>query len=99
MNRAFLPILVLLSGCATTVYHPEKTQLEIKADVDFCSTHANRKYWMDALAALYEAYDCLEAKGYSRTANALGPQVQNAARDPRQPTRAEPVQPCRVPCR
>lgn len=71
----------------------------MKADVDLCSDAASRKYWMDALLALYEAYDCLEAKGYSRKANPLTSQVQKAGANQRQPKRSEPVQPCRVPCR
>ena len=99
LNKASLPILALLAGCATEVYHPGKTQLEMKADVDLCSDEASRKHWLDPLLALYEAYDCLEAKGYSRTENPLARQVQKAAAEPRKPKRAEPVQPCRVPCR
>ena len=74
----------------------------MQADVSLCTDEAHRKYWMDALAALYEAYDCLDAKGYVRGNKRLAEQVEQSARQSRraQPKPVQPAsrQPCRVPC-
>ena len=62
---AFLP-LTLLAACAAQVSHPTKSLAEQQVDIDQCTDAANRKYWMDPVAALLNAYDCLEAKGYKK---------------------------------
>ena len=92
-----LPLLPLLAGCATEVYHPTKSEAEMKVDIDGCTTWANRNYWMDPIAALLNAYDCLEAKGYARGRSGLETKVQKAVNDDRVKN-AKPVLPCRVPC-
>ena len=49
----------LLTGCATAVYHPQKSESEMQADVNLCTSAANSRYWMDPIAARLNAYDCL----------------------------------------
>jgi hypothetical protein len=87
----------LLIGCATAVYHPQKTEVEMQADVSLCTSAANKKYWMDPIAALLNAYDCLDAKGYSRKNKDFAQQVRGAMDN--KPEVREPAQPCRVPCK
>lgn len=92
-----LPLLPLaaIAGCTAQVSNPNKTLAEQQADIQFCTKQANHKYWMDPIAALYHAYDCLEAKGYKRSNRDLAAQVEQAVGDrPAQP----PTAPCRVPC-
>ncbi|HEX6374301.1 MAG TPA: hypothetical protein VFZ91_01115 [Allosphingosinicella sp.] len=102
MRPAFPVLLAFaLAGCTAQVSHPTKTLAEQQVDIDFCTEWANGKYWMDPVAALLNAYDCLEAKGYRKEKSGFKAQVERAAsddrvrrRDPRDPTR-----PCTVPCR
>jgi len=75
--------LVLLAGCAAQVSHPSKSEPEMRADIQLCTRQANHKYWMDPIAALYNAYDCLEARGYRRDHADLTGQVERAAPSPR----------------
>ncbi len=98
MKYALFLMLAPLAACATAVYHPTKTEAEMRADVNLCTDTANDKYWFDALAALREAHGCLEAKGYSRANTRLSADVQKASRE-RQQKPSQPVLPCRVPCR
>ena len=99
MKLLLLPLLALLTACAAKVYHPTKSEPEMRADIKLCTDQANHKYWMDPIAALYNAYDCLEAKGYRRGQKDLAGQVEQAlgegqrARQPKPPN-----QPCAVPC-
>ena len=89
--------LLLLCACTASVYHPTKSEEEMRADVASCTDAANRRYWMDPVAALYNAYDCLEARGYQRDQGDLAARVERAfGEEPRQ--RRSDV-PCRVPCR
>jgi hypothetical protein len=96
------PLLALLiAGCTAQVSHPTKTLAEQQVDIDHCTEWANDKYWMDPVAALLNAYDCLEARGYKKEKSGLQAKVERAAgedrkrrRDPNDPTR-----PCTVPCR
>lgn len=97
MRAVFLAALLLLPSCATEVYHPTKSEAEMKVDIDGCTSWANRKYWMDPLAALLNAYDCLEAKGYARGRSGLDTKVQKAVNEDRVKN-DKPVLPCRVPC-
>jgi hypothetical protein len=87
-----------LAGCATAVYHPRKSEAEMQADVNLCTTAANKKYWMDPLAALLNAYDCLEAKGYSRKNADLTRRVEQSSGEIRNKPQG-PAQACPVPCR
>ena len=80
----------MLGACATKVYHPTKSDAEMRADVDVCSDDANRRYWMDPVAAMLNAKDCLKAKGYSKNRPGLTAQVE---------TRVREGQPCAVPCK
>lgn len=89
------------AACTAQVSHPTKTLAEQQVDVDLCTSAANRKYWMDPIAALLNAYDCLEAKGYRKEKNSLKVQVERAAGEDRERrrSRGEPQKPCAVPCR
>jgi hypothetical protein len=95
-----LPVL-LISACTAQVSHPTKTLAEQQVDVESCTSDANRKYWMDPVAALLNAYDCLEAKGYRKEKSGLREQVERAAGEDRvrRRDRGEPQEPCAVPCR
>jgi hypothetical protein len=96
----FLLVLVL-AGCTAQVSHPTKTLAEQQVDVDACTREANHKYWMDPIAALLNAYDCLEAKGYRKEKSGLREQVERSAGEDRvrRRDRGEPQKPCAVPCR
>ncbi|MDP9415090.1 MAG: hypothetical protein M3Q08_13615 [Pseudomonadota bacterium] len=91
-----LTLTLLAPSCATRVYHSTKSEPEMQADIRLCSDQANRKFWMDAIAALYHAYDCLEAKGYQRAQAVVGNKVQRAVAAGRKRLGAGEV--CRVPC-
>ena len=93
--------VLLLPACTAQVSHPTKTLAEQQVDIDFCTSEANRKYWMDPVAALLNAYDCLEAKGYRKEKGGLEAKVERAASDDRARRRdpADPSKPCTVPCR
>lgn len=88
-----------LAGCAANVYHPTKTGAEMQADVDACTTRANRRYWMDPVAALYRAYDCLEARGYQRDERDFAARVERALGERRRERAERAAEPCAVPCR
>ena len=93
-------LAVLLAACTAQVSHPTKTLAEQQVDVDFCTSEANRKYWMDPVAALLNAYDCLEARGYRKEKKGLKAQVERSASDDRARRGGrEPEKPCPVPCR
>lgn len=94
-------LVLLLAACTAQVSHPTKTLAEQQVDVDGCTREANRKYWMDPIAALLNAYDCLEAKGYRKEKTGLKDQVERSAGEDRvrRRTRGEPQKPCAVPCR
>ncbi len=98
MKFLALGALLLVSACATAVSHPTKTTAEMQTDIKLCSDEANRKFWMDSIAALYNAYDCLEGKGYKREEPALGAGLDRTLGAAPKP-KPGPVQPCRVPCR
>jgi hypothetical protein len=92
-----LLLLVPLAACAAQVSHPTKTEAEMRVDIKMCTQQANHKYWMDPIAALYNAYDCLEAKGYRREHGDLAGRVEQAMGESH-PAPKGPAQPCRVPC-
>jgi hypothetical protein len=99
-----LPLLplaaaLLLGACTAKVSHPTKTLAEQQVDIEGCTEAANDKYWMDPVAALLNAYDCLEAKGYRRGNKAVAAKVEQAVKDRPAKRGAEPGKPCRVPCR
>jgi hypothetical protein len=102
MKQLSTALLALAAAaCTAQVSHPTKTLAEQQADVSLCTREANQKYWMDPVAALLNAYDCLEAKGYKKEKSGLEEQVQRAAgedRDRRR-DRGEPQEPCAVPCK
>ncbi|HEY5722774.1 MAG TPA: hypothetical protein VIT45_10675 [Allosphingosinicella sp.] len=87
-----------LAACAAQVSHPTKSEPEMRADIKLCTDRANDKYWMDPIAALYNAYDCLEAKGYKRERKGLATEVERAMGEGRSQPKAPPT-PCKVPCR
>ena len=97
----FALIALAVAGCTAQVSHPTKTLAEQQVDVDVCTREANRKYWMDPIAALLNAYDCLEAKGYKKEKSGLKAQVERSAGEDRvrRKNRGEPQKPCAVPCR
>lgn len=94
-------LALVLAACTAQVSHPTKTLAEQQVDVGACTSEANRKYWMDPVAALLNAYDCLEAKGYRKEKSGLKAQVERAAGEDRvrRKSRGEPQKPCAVPCR
>ena len=98
--KSLLPAFsaMLLAGCAAQVSHPTKSEPEMRADIKLCTDQANHKYWMDPIAALYNAYDCLEAKGYRRDRKDLAAEVEKAVGEGRSQPKAPPA-PCKVPCR
>lgn len=99
MKSLFLALpSLLLAACAAQVSHPTKSEPEMRADIKHCTDWANDKYWMDPIAALYNAYDCLEAKGYQRERKGLAPAVEKAMGESRPKPRTPPT-PCKVPCR
>ena len=98
MKHLLLALFALLPACATEVYHPTKSEAEMQVDIDQCTDWANNKYWMDPIAALYNAYDCLEAKGYKRGHKGLTTKVEKSMSE-RKPAPRAPTQPCVVPCR
>jgi hypothetical protein len=98
-----MTLAIALAGCAARVSHPTKTLAEQQVDIDLCTDQANRKYWMDPVAALLNAYDCLEAKGYKRGQAGMAAKVKEGV-DARRPqgSEARPPEvpkPCRVPCK
>jgi hypothetical protein len=93
-----LPLPAFLAACAAQVSHPTKSEPEMRADIKLCTDKANHKYWMDPIAALYNAYDCLEAKGYQREREGLSGQVEQAMGESRREPK-RPAEPCVVPCR
>lgn len=93
-----LALLLPLAACTAAVTNPAKTTAEMQADIDLCTRQANHKYWMDPIAALLHAYDCLEAKGYKRTNRDFAAQVERTVGDKPKPPPPS-AQPCRVPCR
>jgi outer membrane biogenesis lipoprotein LolB len=98
----FAPVSVLLlAACTAQVSHPTKTLAEQQVDIDFCTREANHKYWMDPVAALLNAYDCLEAKGYRKEKNGFEAQVERAVKDDRvrRTDPSDPTRPCTIPCR
>jgi hypothetical protein len=105
MRLYLLPFLFAASGCAVTVYHPEKTEAEMQVDIKRCTDEANRKHFIDPVAALYEAYDCMEKMGYVREQPDVSKGVEKAMRRDAtvQPQQPKPppakAQPCRVPCK
>ena len=103
---AFLP-LALLAACAAEVSHPTKTLAQQQVDIDECTDQANRKYWMDPVAGLLNAYDCLEARGYRKGQTKLSGDVERSIGADRerkksapQPAATDaPAAPCKVSCR
>ena len=98
MKILFPLILLLLLGCAAKVVHPTKTAAEMQTDIDFCTTQANRDYWMDPVAAMYHAYDCLEARGYQRDSTHISSQVEKALGEAPKKKPQGSAKPCAVPC-
>jgi hypothetical protein len=94
-------LALVLGACTAQVTHPTKTLAEQQVDIDVCTSDANRKYWMDPVAALLNAYDCLEAKGYKKERSGLKAKVERSAGEDRlrRRDRGEPQKPCTVPCR
>lgn len=97
---AILPtaLLLLAAGCATNVTHPERSDAQMRADVASCSNQANERYQLDPVAALYNAYDCLEGMGYQRNRTGLEAFVEENFAGRRRAARPG-VRVCQVPCR
>ena len=91
--------LALVASCAPAqVTHPTNSPAQMQADVNLCTDQANRDYWIDPIAAMYHAYDCLEAKGYERDSSHISSKVERALGEAKKKPRA-PARPCAVPCR
>ena len=93
-------MILFTSACTTQVYHPAKTEPEMRADIKLCSDEAHRKHWLDSVAALYHAYDCLDAKGYTRAQAIAGSKTAPVRAPAPAPAvvKTAPVEACRVPC-
>lgn len=90
---------LVIAGCTAQVSHPTKTLAQQQVEIEGCTDAANDKYWMDPIAALYNAYDCLEAKGYRRGNAAADANVARTVKERRPDTQGgAPRVPCRVPC-
>ena len=99
MNLLLPPLLVgLLAGCTAQVTHPTKSVPEMQVDIDRCTNAAQHKYWMDPVAALLNAYDCLEEMGYQRGDKRVSERVEKAVAAIPPPPEGGAT-PCRVPCR
>ncbi|HEY0113762.1 MAG TPA: hypothetical protein VGB59_11540 [Allosphingosinicella sp.] len=93
-------LIPVLSACAAQVSHPTKSLAEQQVDINYCTEWANNKYWMDPVAALLNAYDCLEAKGYKKGRKGLEERVkQSAGEDRVRRAGPDPTKPCTVPCK
>ena len=91
-------LLLLVAGCATNVTHPQRSGAQMRVDVATCSDQAHRRFQLDPVAALYNAYDCLERMGYQRNRTGLEAFVEENFAGRRRP--AQPgVRICQVPCR
>ena len=75
MRLLALPILLLLSGCATAVYHPTRTLEQQKKDIEICHEHGTLTTNFNAISALDEVFKCLEAKGYRKGKAPAGQQL------------------------
>ena len=93
----WLPLALPAAACAAHVTHPAKSPAEMEADIALCRSQANEHYWMDPVAALYNAYDCLEAKGYQRDEKDFAARVDRVFGSA-PPKRKTPAKPCRIPC-
>ena len=92
-------VTAALPACTASVTHPTKSSAEMQTDVNQCTRRANRRYWMDPVAALYRAYDCLEQRGYRRDEGDISAKVERALGSRPPPPRTRNEQPCRIPCR
>lgn len=108
LSLAAIAAAAAVQACTASVYHPTKSASDMQADVQLCTRESNRRYWMDPIAALYNAYDCLEAKGYSRNERDFAARVERAMGERDGPAAAgagaqksarERSLPCQVPCR
>lgn len=90
--------VLLLTACTATVWHPERTREQMQADIGRCTDEAERRHSLDAVSALYDAFNCLEAMGYRRDQTGLASQVDRNLKQ--RPSAARPPgAPCQVPCR
>ena len=99
MKLHLVALPALLGACAAQVTHPTKSVSQMQADIDLCTHSANRKYWMDPIAALYNAQDCLDAMGYKRSRGFAAKVERSAGEDRARRAPAAFTQPCVVPCR
>ena len=100
LASALLPLapLLLAGGCATNVTHPTRNSAQMRADVATCSDRAHARFQLDPVAALYNAYDCLEAMGYQRHRSGFEAFVEENFAGRRRPAQSG-VRVCQVPCR
>ena len=71
MRRSALLLLLPLCACVTKLSHPNKTEAEMRVDIDRCVDQAVADrpaggIALDPLGELDDAYDCLEKLGYSK---------------------------------
>ena len=97
MKTLQILLIPALAACTAQVTNPTKTLAEQQADIHFCTSQAQHQYWMDPIAALYHAYDCLEAKGYKRSQKDFAAQVEHALGERPEAPKAPPA-PCHIPC-
>ncbi len=101
MKLALCALVLLLAGCTATVWHPDRTREQMEADIARCTDEADRRYSLDAVAAMLDAFSCLEEMGYRRQHSGLAARVEEDLKQrPRPaPSAPPPGAPCQVPCR
>ncbi len=97
--QILLPLALIYACAPARVIHPTKTTAQMQADIALCTREANNTYWMDPIAAMYNAYDCLEAKGYQRDSTHISSQVERALGEAKKKPPTGPAKPCAIPCR
>lgn len=98
MKFAVAAFVLLLPACTATVWHPERTREQMRADIGRCTEEADRRHSLDGVTAIYEAFNCLEAMGYRRRQTGLAAQVDENLKQRQRPARPAGAA-CEVPCR
>ena len=91
VKRLTILVPLMVSGCATGVYHPTKPATLMQADIDLCTEQATLSKTI-RVAAMEDVVACLKTKGYVNKGSL--PPGSTAARQP-----AQEALPCAVPCR
>lgn len=91
MKRLIILAPLLVSGCATGVYHPTKPAALMQADINLCTEEATLSESV-RVALMEDIVACLKGKGYVNKGSV------SVLNNPARPA-DEARQPCAVPCR